>query len=82
MSARDVVLFAVVVVAFAALVTAHVWIAVGLLTRAPRWRAPLAFFVPPLAPYWALREKMRVRGVAWIAGFVTYVIVFVVAMRS
>ena len=74
MSARDVFVFIALIVAFAVLVTVHVWIVAGLATRPPRWRAPLAFVVAPLAPFWAIREHMTVRGVAWIASAILYVV--------
>ena len=60
-------------------VTAHVAIAAGLLARAPRWRAAAALALPPLAPYWALRERMRVRAGAWIASVAVYVVMRLLA---
>ena len=81
MSIRDIIVLAAVIGAFALLVTAHVWIVIGLLRRRPRWRAPVALFAFPLAPYWAVREQMTVRSVAWIAGAVGYVLARIVAMR-
>ncbi len=65
--------FVLLVVAFAACVTAHVTILLGLAARAPRWRALAALLVPPLAPYWAARERMWLRLVAWVAGALAYV---------
>ena len=62
-----------VVLAFAFLVTAHVAIAIGLAGRAPRWRALVALLFAPLAPYWAWKERMRVRAGLWAAGLVVYV---------
>ncbi len=76
---RDIVLVAAVVLAFAFLVTAHVAIAIGLASRAPRWRAPVALLLAPLAPYWAWREHMRVRAGLWTAGLVVYVVARVAA---
>ena len=73
------VLVAAVVLAFAFLVTAHVAIAVGLLGRRPRWRAPVALVFAPIAPYWAWKERMRVRAGVWTAGLVVYVIARVAA---
>lgn len=67
------------VVAFALLFTAHAAIAYGLVQRQPRWRAPLAFLVAPLAPYWAWRERMRVRAGLWLSSLVLYVIATIVA---
>lgn len=69
---KDVLLVSGLVLAFATLVTVHVAIVLGLLFRDPRWRAIAAFFVPPLAPYWALRGGMIGRGAMWIASVVLY----------
>jgi hypothetical protein len=63
---RDGILVFGLVLAFATLVTVHVAIVLGLLWRDPRWRALVAFLVPPLAPYWALR------GAVWIGSVVLY----------
>lgn len=68
----SMVLFLAVILAFAALVTAHVLIVAGLFARHPRWHAPIALVVPPLAPYWAAREGMRVRSLVWLMGIVVY----------
>jgi hypothetical protein len=76
---KDAIFAGLVVVAFAIVVTAHVAIAFGLVRRTPRWRAPLAFAVVPLAPYFAWREQMRVRAVVWIAGALLYVIGLILA---
>jgi hypothetical protein len=58
--------------AFATLITVHVAIVFGLAQRHPRWRAAVAFFVPPLAPYWALRGGMVVLGGIWIGSVILY----------
>jgi hypothetical protein len=68
----DTAAFALLVVSFATLVTAHVTIAFGLSRRAPWWRAPVAFVVVPLAPYWALRARMRVRAALWGVAALVY----------
>ena len=65
-------LLAVVALAFAVLVTAHVAIVAGLFARTPRWHAPLALVLPPLAPYWAAREGMTARSLIWLVGIVVY----------
>jgi hypothetical protein len=70
----DGAVFVALVASFAVAVTAHVGIALGLARRAPRHRALLAFFVAPAAPWLALRERMRVRAVLWLAGVVAYVV--------
>src|SRR5262249_53077732 len=64
---KDGVAYIALIIAFATFVTAHAGIVAGLAFRTPRWRALVAFFVPPLAPFWAYQEKMRVRSVAWLA---------------
>lgn len=61
-----------VVLSFAVLVTAHVSIVAGLLARPPRWRAPVGLIAAPLAPYWAAREGMWIRALAWGLGFAGY----------
>jgi hypothetical protein len=71
---RDAVVVAVLVVAFAALVTAHVGIATGLARRRPRWRALVVLVVVPLAPWWAMRARMRLRGTMWIVAAVAYAV--------
>jgi hypothetical protein len=69
---RDTIVIGGLVLAFATLVTTHVAITYGLAKQSPRWRAALAFFVPPLAPYWALRLGMMVRGTVWVAAVIAY----------
>jgi hypothetical protein len=76
---KDVVIVISLVVAFGLLITAHVAITYGLARRAPRWRAPIAFFVVPLAPYWAWRERMKVRAGIWTGALVLYVVATVIA---
>jgi hypothetical protein len=77
--ARDILLFSLLVVSFAILATAHLTLALGLVRRPPRWRAIVALVVPPLAPLWGWREKMRVRSAVWVAGALVYAIARVVA---
>jgi hypothetical protein len=69
---RDGIIVGGLVLTFAALVTVHFAIVLGLAFRDPRWRALVAFVVPPLAPYWALRSGMMVRGAVWIGSVVVY----------
>lgn len=71
---NDGVAFVAVVVAFAIAVTAHVTIVFGLARRGPKWHAAAALFLVPLAPYWALRERMRARAAMWIVGVVVYAV--------
>ena len=69
----DAFIVIVIVASFALLVTAHAALAAGLLARKPRLRAVLAFFVPPLAPYFGMREKMWARSVLWLVALTAYV---------
>jgi hypothetical protein len=69
---RDAVVLSGVLLAFATLVTVHLAIVLGLVSREPRWRAIVAFFVPPLAPYWAFRGGMVVRACIWIGSVALY----------
>ena len=76
---RDAILVALLVFGFASVVTVHAAIVVGLTFRAPRWRAVAALVVPPLAPYWAIREHMFVRAGLWSGSVATYVVARIVA---
>lgn len=69
---RDAAIYIGLVLAFATLITVHVAIVFGLAYHHPRWHALVAFFVPPLAPYWALRGGMVVRGGIWIGSVILY----------
>jgi hypothetical protein len=69
---RDAVTLGALVLTFALFVTVHVATVFGLSMRPPRWRAAVALVVVPLAPYWALGSKMKVRGVLWIGALVLY----------
>jgi hypothetical protein len=79
---RDAALLAVLVLAFAALATLHVALAVGLLARRPRWHGALALVLPPLAPYWGARQGMRARAIAWVVLAVVYAAALLVAYRQ
>ena len=59
---------------FALLVTMHVAIAAGLTRKPPRWRGLLALLVPPLAPYWGMRERMRRRTSLWVVSLMVYIV--------
>jgi hypothetical protein len=70
----DIAVAATLILSFALLATAHVAIGTGLLTRPPRWRAALAFLVPPLAPFWGFREGLRVWSGIWLASVAVYAV--------
>ena len=71
---KDIVIVGVCIVAFAFLVTVHVWIVAGLARRPPRWRALAGLLLPPLAPWFAHREHMRRRTTLWLVGAVVYLV--------
>jgi hypothetical protein len=75
---KDIVLFLTTVFAFALLVTAHCAIVFGLFRRSRPWRAPVALAIAPLAPFWALRERMWFRACVWTAGATVYVVAMLV----
>jgi len=75
----DLAIYLVASVAFGVLVTAHVALVVGLLMRRPRWRAPLALFVPPLAPYWGSDAGMRFRTLLWVGAVCVYAVARILA---
>jgi hypothetical protein len=78
---RDEWIMTALVLAFASLVTAHVTLVAGLAARAPRWRAAVAAFVAPLAPFWGLRSGMRLRSATWIASAAVYAVARWLAAR-
>lgn len=77
----DLAVLVLVVLAFAIWVTAHVTTVAGLVARPPRYRSIFAFFVVPLALYWAIRERMFVRAGFWTGGALLYGVARLLAMR-
>ena len=67
--------------AFATLATAHVALVVGLASRPPRWRAPLALLILPLALWWGRSERMHVRTLTWLLSAAAYVVLLWPASR-
>ncbi len=76
---RDLIIVIMLVTLFATAFTTHVAIVAGLARRSPRWRAAAAFVVPPLAPFWAFSERMRVRAVLWCASLAVYLVALFLA---
>ncbi len=76
---RDRIEMGLLVISFAALLTTHVALTIGLTRRRPRWRAIVAFLLPPLAPWWCCQERMRGRAVVWIVAALLYGVMLVVA---
>lgn len=79
---RDAVALALLVLAFATLVTVHVALSAGLAARTPRWRGAVALVLPPLAPWWGWRTRMRARTVLWIVAAAIYVALLAFALRG
>ena len=69
---KDMVTVGGLIVGFALLATVHVALVWGLVFRKPRWRALVAFVLPPAAPFFGFKEKMRVRSTIWIVAAVVY----------
>ncbi|GAC1352860.1 MAG: hypothetical protein NVS3B20_14460 [Polyangiales bacterium] len=76
---RNLIIYIVLCVAFAAWCTVHVALSVGLLRRRPRWRGPVGFLVLPLAPVFGLIEKLRIRSALWLLFAAIYGIFFWIA---
>jgi hypothetical protein len=68
----DIAILTTVILSFAVLATAHLGVVVGLLGRPRRWRSVAALLFVPLAPYWAIRERMYLRAGAWLGAAVVY----------
>ena len=79
MSFRDLIFVIVAIVSCALLITAQISIVAALAVRPPRWRALVAIVIPPLAPFWALREKLRGRAATWIVSALIYAIARIVS---
>jgi hypothetical protein len=79
---RDAVALALLVLAFATLLTVHLMLAAGLAARAPRWRGAVALVLPPLAPWWGWRTHLRARTILWLVAAAIYIALLVFAMRS
>jgi hypothetical protein len=79
---KDTIVLAILLLAFATLITVHIGVASRLVLRArPRWRGVLALVVPPLAPIWAFREGWRRSAILWIAAVVVYLVARIAAER-
>jgi hypothetical protein len=61
-----------VALALVAFLGAHVSLVGGLVTRRPRYRAAVAFALPPLAPYWGWRAGLRRRVYVWTSALLLY----------
>jgi hypothetical protein len=64
-----------------ACVVAHVVLVAGIAARV-RWRAALAFAVPPLAVWWAWAAGVRWRVWIWVGAVAAYGIVVTIGGRG
>jgi hypothetical protein len=53
---------------------AHAALLVGLFKSPLRYRAIVAFFLPPLAPYYGWMQGMRRRTLVWVVAVVAYAV--------
>ena len=76
---RDAAVWLALVVAFATLLTAHLFIAVRLTLNKPRYRGIVALVVVPLAPLWAYEKRWRAAFWCWLTAVAVYTVALVVA---
>jgi hypothetical protein len=67
---------------FGLFVTAHFALVFTLSERPPRFRAVVAFLVPPLAPYWGFREGLRAWSSVWLLSLASYAAALALALRA
>ena len=79
MSSSDLPFVVVAILSCALLITAQISIIAALAVRPPRWRALAVIAFPPLAPFWALREKLRGRAATWLLSALVYAVVRLVS---
>ena len=63
--------------ALAGFLGAHVALVVGIFRARKPPRAALAFFIPPLAPFWGHELGMTKRANAWLGALALYVAVLI-----
>ena len=57
---------------------AHLGLLVGIAKGDPRrWRALVAFLIPPLAPYWGWQLGLTRRTYAWLGALAVYAIALI-----
>jgi len=64
-----------------AFVAAHGMLVVGIWRAQHRARAPIALFVPPLAPFWGYELGFAKRAYAWV-GALTIYMALLIALSS
>lgn len=79
---RNMLVTMLLLCSFATLLAVHAASVFGLASRRLVGRAAGAFFLPPLAPYFAFLGGMRVRAVAWVVLAVVYAVAFFLARSA
>jgi hypothetical protein len=79
---KDGIIVTLLSASVATMVTAHLALVYGLFWRSPRWRAPVALLLPPLAAAWGFQARMKVRSAALIGGAVVYAFAAFAALRA
>ena len=69
---KEEILLLGLLVSFAAFVTAHLALVVGIARRRPAWQALVALAAVPIAPYWGIRAGLLVRSMTWLVSAVAY----------
>ena len=78
----DLALLVLPPAALALFVTAHVAIVTRLFGDPPRWRAVVAFILPPLAFYWGTQAKMTALCRLWLGALLAYALTLTLAFVS
>lgn len=81
MATSSLIWTALLVCAFAGLITVHVATVYGLARSKGVGAAALGLLLPPAAPYQAFLQGMRVRAVMWLLLAAIYVTALIVAAR-
>jgi hypothetical protein len=73
--------FVLVVVSCAVAMTVHVLTSLAIARRTSPMRGAVALFVPPFAPYFAIRSRALAWATVWCTAMALYTIAFVIACR-
>ncbi|MBN2193449.1 MAG: hypothetical protein JW751_11590 [Polyangiaceae bacterium] len=76
----DAVVLSVLVGGFALLATAQVALVLALVRRPRPWRALVAFFVPPLAPFLGWESGFRIWPAIWLVALLLYAVALMAAL--
>jgi hypothetical protein len=80
LAVSDAILMAVLALAMATLITAHVALAWRLFFRGrPRWHGLVGLVVPPLALIWAFRAGWKKNAYLWLGSLTVYLVAIIVA---